>query len=63
MSSSLAYNYCPGEKSSVDLNEHYDLSEMQKADAGRKKGIPQEKKVGLSTMRQSENADSKKGIG
>ncbi|GAG68549.1 unnamed protein product [marine sediment metagenome] len=36
---------------------------MQKADAGRKKGIPQEKKVGLSTMRQSENADSKKGIG
>jgi len=59
----LAYNHCTGEKSSVDLNERYDLSEMQKADAGRKKGLPQEKKVGLSTMRQSENAGSKKGIG
>jgi hypothetical protein len=36
---------------------------MQNTYAGAKESLPQEKKVGLSTMRQSENADSKKGIG
>ncbi|TKJ44919.1 hypothetical protein CEE34_10600 [Candidatus Aerophobetes bacterium Ae_b3a] len=59
----MAYNHCPGERSSVDLNERYDLSEMQKADAGRKKGIPQEKKVGLSQMRQSDILPTHKGRG
>jgi len=34
---------------------------MQNTYAGEKESLPQEKKVGLSKMRQGDNADSKKG--